>query len=205
MNDSLLMSRYCLFIFLLIIIIMPAQRLTFQEKIEIIKIVGDNVRSSREAAREFNRRNPNRRPPLNDSTVRKIIKCFNDTGSVSETNSRGSGHQRQLNDLAILAYFDENPRSSLRNAAINLNKSRNTIWRCLKNHNRKPYKPKFLHTLQVGDEERRFEYCLWAQGEYLNDPDLKKKSSIAMRLHSPQTVWFPHRIVDFGQRKIPIG
>ncbi|KAJ8975574.1 hypothetical protein NQ317_018106 [Molorchus minor] len=33
----------------------------------------------------------------------------------------------------------------------------------------KAYKPKFLHTLEVGDRERRIEFCLWLQDMYLNN------------------------------------
>lgn len=66
-------------------------------------------------------------------------------------------------------YFQNNPTNSLNDAARDLNKKRSTIWKCLKTHKIKPFKVKYLHTLLQGDRERRLEYCLWAQGEYLNN------------------------------------
>lgn len=69
----------------------------------------------------------------------------------------------------IIEYFTNNPNNSLNDAMRDLHYKRSTIWKCLKTHKIKPFKAKFLHTLQPGDMEKRFEYCLWAQGEYLNN------------------------------------
>lgn len=44
----------------------------------------------------------------------------------------------------------------------------------MKRNGKKPYKPKFLHTLEEGDSGRRLEFCLWLQGEYLNDTNFLK-------------------------------
>jgi len=66
------------------------------------------------------------------------------------------------------------PNASLRNASLDLNVPRENIRRCLKANNIKPFKPKFLHTLQEGDENKRLEYCLWAQGLYLSDRNFLK-------------------------------
>ncbi|KAJ8953805.1 hypothetical protein NQ318_006652 [Aromia moschata] len=38
----------------------------------------------------------------------------------------------------------------------------------------KSFKPKFLYTLEPVDDERRMEFCLWAQGEYLNNRNFLK-------------------------------
>ena len=62
-------------------------------------------------------------------------------------------------DNVILAAFNVNPTTSLRNMACHLNLSVSKIWRCLKRHKLQPFKPKFLHNLEEGDEERRLEYC----------------------------------------------
>lgn len=74
-----------------------------------------------------------------------------------------------------MEYFRNNPTNSLNDAARDLDQKRSTIWKCLKTHKIKPFKVKFLHTLQQGDMEKRLEYCLWAQGEYLNDSNFLKK------------------------------
>ena len=52
--------------------------LTADEKVEIIKIVGENVRSSRETAEEFNLRHPLRQP-IHHGTIASICHLFNTT------------------------------------------------------------------------------------------------------------------------------
>lgn len=146
--------------------------LTTDEKVEIIKIVGENVRSSREAAEEFNLRHPLRQP-IHHGTIARICHLFNTTGNVLKP--RVHLNRRHEEDNVILAAFNANPTTSLRNMARDLNLSVSKIWRCLKRHKLQPFKPKFLHTLEEGDEERRLEYCLWIQGNYLNNRDFLKK------------------------------
>lgn len=68
-----------------------------------------------------------------------------------------------------------NPKKSLNEASLDLNLSKTTIRRCLKKLKLHPFKAKFLHTLEPGDENLRMEYCLWAQGEFLNNPNFLNK------------------------------
>lgn len=75
---------------------------------------------------------------------------------------------RNFNDRVVIDYFANNPNISLRVASLDLALPRENIRRCLKRNSIRPFKPKFLHTLRAGDTEKRMEYCLWAQGEYLN-------------------------------------
>lgn len=148
------------------------ENLTLRNKIEIVRLVGDNVRSTREAAREFNNRHPDRR--VSRSTVQHINKVFNETGSVSKNLLRTRHNGRRgiyNNNDQILEYFNDNPRASIRTASLNLNIPRESIRRCLAKNKVKAFKPKILHTLELGDEERRLEFCYWLQGEYLNTPN----------------------------------
>lgn len=153
---------------------MADRHLSIAEKVEIIRIVGDNVRSTREAAREFNARHPER-PPIRHRTVAYLNNIFNTTGNVTKPRPRGLNNREHHLDAVILAAYRNNPHTSLRDMARNLNISYSKIWRCLRRHKLKPYKPKYLHTLEDGDLHRRMEYCLWAQGNYLNDREFLKK------------------------------
>lgn len=145
------------------------ERLTLNEKIEMVRLVGDNVRSARDAAREFNNRHPDRHP-VSSGTVNKVNQIFNQTGAVSKNILKSQNLHRPLrNNDVILNYFINNPQTSLRNASLILNIPKENIRRCLVKNKIKPFKPKFLHTLEPGDEERRMEFCLWLQGEYLNN------------------------------------
>lgn len=146
-----------------------AARLSLREKIEIIRLLGDDDRSSREVCRVFNERHADR-PNITCGTVNKIKTTFNETGAVSKLLLKSNHRQRiNQNNENILEYFRNNPNASLRNASFDLDVPRETIRRCLKANGIKPFKPKFLHTLQEGDNQRRLEYCLWSQGEYLNN------------------------------------
>lgn len=148
---------------------MQPNRLTLAEKVEIIRLVGDNARSTREAAREFNARHPNR-PPISNTTVLRVNQNFDLTGSVVKSGKR---NRRHPNDEVIINYLEENngdyAKRSLSQMSRDLNISISQIRGCLCRHKKKPFKPKFLHTLQEGDQERRMDYCLWAQGEFLNN------------------------------------
>lgn len=148
------------------------ENISLMDKIEIVRLVGDNVRSTENAAREFNIRHPDRR--VSRHTVHYINKVFNETGCVSKNllKTRHNGRRRILRyNNRIVQYFNNNPRASIRMASLNLNIPRETIRRCLAKNKIKPFKPKILHSLELGDEERRLEFCYWIQGEYLNNLD----------------------------------
>lgn len=147
---------------------MAVATLTLQEKIEIVRLSGDNDRSEREVCRIFNDRHPTR-PPISRTTVHRVNKVFNETGAVTKHILKKIEQRRNDHDQTVLDYYRNNPNVSLRVASLDLNLPRENIRRCLKKNKMKPFKPKFLHTLEEGDEVRRLEFCLWAQGEYLNN------------------------------------
>lgn len=136
--------------------------LSLAEKVEIVRLVGDNARNCREAAQEFNRRHPNRF--ISHSTVSKVNQMFNQRGSVvREKVKRPRNHPQ---DERILNHFRLNPKSSLRSFDV---RRKSSASRCLKRNGIKPFKPRFLHTLQPGDDERRMEYCLTMQAKFYED------------------------------------
>lgn len=143
-----------------------------QDKVEIVRLVGEGTRSFRGAAAEFNRRHPNRK--IHHTTVASINSFFDQNGTINALPNQHRNRVLPENQI-ILDYFNQNPRSSIRDASINLNIQKNRIWRCLKKNGKKPFKPKFLHTLEAGDTERRMEFCLWLQGMYLENPNFLKK------------------------------
>lgn len=145
--------------------------LSVADKVELIRIVGENTISYRRAARIFNARHPDRRNPLAAKTVCSINRLFNETGCIKKHRQKKYQilNNRYADDPRIIAAFRNDPTSSIRSVARILNVSKNKVWRCLRRNRLKAFKPKFLHTIKDGDEERRLEYCLWLQGEYLND------------------------------------
>lgn len=154
---------------------MGGNRLTVAEKVEIVRLVGDNVRSFRKAAEEFNRRHPDRLS-ISDTTVLRINRMFNSTGGVNKTViNRNRNLVCDENVLNFLRNNENNAKMSLRQMSRILGISIHKIRDCFKRNKVKPFKPKFLHTLEEGDMVRRWELCLWLQGEILNDPRFLKK------------------------------
>lgn len=154
---------------------MDGVHLTIAEKVEIVRLVGENVRSFREAAREFNRRHPQR--TISFKTVANINNNFNNNGNVSKSRPQHLNNPRinlQFDEI-VLQLVRDNPKLSIRKIALQLEVSQSKVWRCLKRHKMTAFKPKFLHTLEDGDEVNRLNYCLWAQGNFLNDRDFIKK------------------------------
>lgn len=140
--------------------------LSVSHKIELIRLVGDNHRTYRAAAAEFNRRHPEIEP-VTFQTVAKVNTCFDRTGSIVPTKRTRNVHNRQDNE--IMNELQRNPKTSVRQLARNLNLKASKVWRCLKRKNQIAFKPKFLHTLENGDEVSRMEYSLWCQGNFLTD------------------------------------
>lgn len=145
---------------------------SLQERVELIRLVGDGTRTFREAANEFNRRHPERN--INHVTVAKINRFFDQHGTVDRLLNQHRNRETRSNQI-IIDYFNDNPHSSLRGASRNLNISKSYIWKCLKKAGKKPFKPRFLHTLEAGDTELRMEFCLWMQGMYLENPEFLKR------------------------------
>lgn len=150
--------------------------LTLREKIEIIRLFGDNARSSRQVAAEFNLRHPER-APITHGKAAAVNALFNETGSVVKIHQNGQPRRihPHLEDNDILAANRANPCMSLRDLSSQLNIGKDKIRRCFIRHKIKPYKPKFLHTLKEGDNNKRLDYCYWAQGNFLNDRHFLKK------------------------------
>lgn len=53
----------------------------------------------------------------------------------------------------------------------------------------------FLHSLELGHEERRLDYCYWLHGEYLNDRQFLQNILVSDRPHST----FPTNGVGLSQ------
>ena len=146
-------------------------RLNLREKIEIVRLFGDFTRSSREVAAKFNLRHP-LRAPISHGTAAAVNTLFDETGSVIKVVHQNSQPRRihpHPEDNDILAANRANPCMSLRDIASQLNINKDKVRRCFVRHKIKPFKPKFLHTLKEGDDNKRLDYCYWAQGNFLND------------------------------------
>jgi len=135
--------------------------LSIAERTEIVLIVGDRYKTTREAARIFNERHPGR--SVNHSTVNKILIKFKETGSVADAPRSGrpksaTNDENQINTLAV---FQRSPIKSPQKAADEVGLSRRSVGRILKEHKYHPYKCQIIHGLDDEDEVVRLQFCQW--------------------------------------------
>ncbi|KAF2884966.1 hypothetical protein ILUMI_21187 [Ignelater luminosus] len=125
---------------------------------------------------EFNLRHP-QRVPISHGKAAAVNALFNKTGSVIKIHQNGQHRRihRHPEDNEILAANRANPRMSLRDLTSQLNISKDQVRRCFVRNKIKPYKPKFLHTLKIGNANKRLDYCYWVQGNFLNDRNFLKR------------------------------
>ncbi|KAJ8960495.1 hypothetical protein NQ318_013779 [Aromia moschata] len=69
----------------------------------------------------------------------------------------------------------EAPRLSLRRRAIETETSKSYLPRIFKQNRILPFKPKFRHTLEEGDEAKRLDFCLEMGNRVLNDVGFHKR------------------------------
>ena len=152
-------------------------KLTLQEKIEIVLIVGDHCKPIREAALIFNTRHPDKM--VCSATIANVMNKFKATGSVENVfkkqhNKWSTIEEKQLNVMQAVV---ENPKMSLRKLSKTIpgDVKKSTASNILKVDKFHPYNPKYIHTLLPRDFESRFLFCAWFQGECEVDPFFARK------------------------------
>lgn len=133
--------------------------LTLQQKIFLVQCYGKGDKCYRQVIQEFNEKFPNVYVP--ETSCRKIILKFLRTGSLLRI-PRIKDNEDDASTLLILHSVEEHPKLSLRRRAENLQFiKKSQIQKVLKRNKIHPYKPVFNHFLEVGDEAKRLDFCLW--------------------------------------------
>jgi len=150
-------------------------RLTFEERKQVLKwyFKYENIC---EVQRQW-KTTYESEPPRRD-TISRIRDKFEEVGTVGSLQT-STGRQRtaRSNDNVALVVnaFGDDPKKSVRQAALDLNLSRSTIQRILHEHGIKPYRPTLLHKLNEDDFDRRVEFSEWFLNEIEADPDFPDK------------------------------
>lgn len=133
-------------------------RLSLREKTEIVKwyaIYQNATEVARQYQYYFDRTPPTAKNILN------LVQKFDETGSL-EDKSR-SGRPRSVsteeNKERVRAAFKKSPATSPRRASLELNLSRSSLQRMMKELGLKPYRPQLLHALNEDDPDRRCEFA----------------------------------------------
>lgn len=149
-------------------------KLSLQDKIEIVLIVGNNYKTYREAAFIFNQHHPDK--IVSHTTVGRIFSKFKNSGSV-ENNFKQKHRRWATNEnaeVAVMQSVVEMPTTSISTLSRNLNISYTSIQRLLKKNKFKAYKPKFVHTLMERDYDQRMYFSFWLQGKIEEDRSFTK-------------------------------
>lgn len=142
--------------------------LTTEQRICLIQCYGNGDVSYNCAIDKFHERYPN--VPVTKWAVCKLVKKFRATGSVVDIKKKKKIYNEDdASTRLVLQSVRENPTLSLRRRATELQLfKKSTIQEILKQNNIRPYKPKYNHTLEEGDDGKRLDFCLWVGSKILD-------------------------------------
>lgn len=134
--------------------------LSERERIEILIMVGygDRQRTHAEACELFNHEHPDR-PPINRSTVTKLVVKFTETGSVKDRPRQGRPQVGEHVKLNVLLEAEERHHVSTRQLALANQVAHSFVVKLFKKEHYCPYKVKLVQELHEGDEDRRLQFC----------------------------------------------
>lgn len=131
---------------------------TTAEKVQVIKWVygGESYRNASALfAALFNDR-----PIPSPSTISRIVRLFEDTGSVNKPTRGEVEEERNVaNEINILAAVNLDPNISVRQISADIGLAKSTIHRVLKKHKYRSYKYAPHQEILVSDAEKRAEFC----------------------------------------------
>lgn len=132
--------------------------LTLEQKIFVIQCYGLGQVSLQFVKEQFTEKYGIR---LSKMGISKLIKKFEVTGSVLDKKKRKKPlDEDDAATLLALDSINEDHRLSLRKRATYCGIGKTHLQRIYKENKIRPYKPKFLHTLQPGDEDKRLLFCV---------------------------------------------
>jgi hypothetical protein len=95
------------------------------------------------------------------TTVRDLVKKFEQTGSVLDVKHTGRPQSVRTDELRgnIAASLERSPQKSTRRLSAELGCSHVTVYRALKDMNYHPFRPRLVHGLLEDDPLQRVEFC----------------------------------------------
>ncbi len=147
--------------------------MTNEQRIFILKqwwISGKTYQVSSDA---FRNQYPDEKVPSRQA-IHQLAKKFEEAGSVDDASRSGrpATVRTEENRQLVSEAFLRNPQTSQRRASTELNMSRTSLRRLMKDLQLKPYKPMLLQALNEDDPDRRLEFCEWLLENAREDPSL---------------------------------
>lgn len=151
---------------------------TAEEYCEMLIIYGECGRNSAVAAEEYANRFPNRRHPKYGVFLRLVNRARN-TGSLVPSYKGVAGRPRTTrtpaNEEATILAIQEEPTDSVRNVARNLNISKSSVHRILKENRLHAYHYTRVQNLMPQDYQNRMDFCNWILQQEQRDPNFLLK------------------------------
>lgn len=128
------------------------------------------------AKRLYTERFPGRHQPSH-KVFTAVHSRLRESGSVTKRSHR-SGRPITVRSLAfeeaVLQQIDDNPSTSTRAIAHNMDASKSTVWRTLHEQLLYPFKCQKVHELHAGDYAQRLEFSRWMLHKEVDSPNFLK-------------------------------
>jgi transposase len=137
-------------------------KLSCEERVNLVFLYAKMNASYRDVAAEFNRLHP-ARPPLQHTTLQRLITRFKSIGRADDLPRSGRPHIATGEEActAVLASLTHTPRQSLRKLSHHCGISTTSVYRICKKYRFHPYKVQLTQELHGDDMDRRMEFCEW--------------------------------------------
>ncbi|KAI4463087.1 striatin [Holotrichia oblita] len=129
-----------------------------EEKRDMLSIFYSSNRNTTIASTRYLQMYPERQQP-HRSIFLDLDRNLVAYGSFTKPHNVHANRNFNENRQNILQMINNNPSTSTREVASELNLSQSRVWRTLHQNRFKPYKIHVSHTLLPGDNLRRLEYC----------------------------------------------
>ena len=134
-------------------------RYSLQERFDILETYLSCNKHQWESVREYRRRFPERNCPSRKTFVSIAEKCRVHKSLMDRKRKKRHPKLTPDQQLDVLLYFQEFPKSSLRKAELALRIPRSSINKVLKDNKLKPFKVLPTQKLLPQDYEKRIRFC----------------------------------------------
>ncbi|CAI6366289.1 unnamed protein product [Macrosiphum euphorbiae] len=160
-------------------------RLSLQERVLVVKIFYCHSESYAETVRHL-RHIMGRNEAPNESTVRRLMLKFKQTGSVQDvkTPTRQRSRRSRLNQAIVFDSVLTSPTTSLRRRSQQLAIPLSSLYRIMKiDLHLHPYKLQLTQELKAGDRGKRRQFVEWFHNMQVEDADFAMKIIFSDEAH----------------------
>lgn len=151
------------------------KQFSLQQRIDMVLVIGECYENCLLAAKVYAQKYPDREHPRKE-VFERLLNRFRATGNVAyeKVTITKSITDNEDNKMEVLQSVIENPNTSTRVIANEVDISHSSVWRILKKHKYHPFHMQMHQYLYERDFDRRLEFCLWALDRLGEDSDFFK-------------------------------